>query len=213
MLDLAQNCKALQHELALALRELNVSFQHDEQSLDVVVTPNEINERHGVGVLLPRIFKDTSAMLVLRTTNLYDGRQAFGSHSVCLNVQGLSYTEILLKIQTMFVQRFPHVKVKRILVIPYLTEDFYVAIALKHLFQAPLCAYMMDDQNIYVNNVPDALVENLIGLSELCLAVSQPLCQAYEKSTASRSMSRRLRWKRRSCRLALSLPVVKREGF
>ncbi len=167
----------LQKELSLSLQDLNSFAEKFQESYNVIVSPNEVNERHGVGVLLKRIFPDTSGIVSLRTTNLYGGEQDFGVQNFCLDVRGCSYGEILVKIQNLFV----YLKPKRVLVIPYFVEDFYVATAIKSLFQVPVCTYLMDDQNVYVDGVDDEAVQKLLDSSDLILGISKPLCQAYSK--------------------------------
>ncbi|MCA2552186.1 MAG: FkbM family methyltransferase [Microcystis sp. M04BS1] len=167
----------LQKELSLSLQDLNSFADKFQESYDIIVSPNEVNERHGVGVLLKRNFPDTSRIVSLRTTNLYEGDQDFGVQNFCLDVRGCSYGEILVKIQNLLV----YLKPKRVLVIPYFTEDFYVGAAIKSLFQVPVCTYLMDDQNVYVNAVEDEAVQKLLDSSDLILGISLPLCQVYEK--------------------------------
>lgn len=167
----------LQKELSLSLHDLNSFADKFQESYDIIVSSNEINENHGVGVLLKRIFPDTSGIVSLRTTNLYDGQQEFGVQNFCLDVRGCSYGEILVKIQNLFI----YLKPKRVLVIPYFIEDFFVATAMKSLFQVPVCTYLMDDQNVYVDGVDDEAVQKLLDSSDLILGISLPLCQAYEK--------------------------------
>ncbi|MFM7876405.1 MAG: beta-1,6-galactofuranosyltransferase, partial [Microcystis panniformis] len=167
----------LQKELSLSLRELNNLADKFQESYDIIVSANEINEQQGVGILLKRFFPDTGQIVSLRTTNLYGGEQDFGVQNFCLDVRGCSYGEILAKVQKLFV----HIKPKRVLVIPYFTEDFYIATAIKYLFQVPVCTYLMDDQNVYVNAVEDEAVQNLLDSSDLILGISLPLCQTYEK--------------------------------
>jgi len=167
----------LQKELSLSLQDLNSFAEKFQESYDIIVSSNEINKNHGVGVLLKRIFPDTSGIVSLRTTNLYGGEQDFGVQNFCLDVRGCSYGEILVKIQNLFV----YLKPKRVLVIPYFVEDFYVATAIKSLFQVPVCTYLMDDQNVHVDVVDDQAVQNLLDSSDLILGISLPLCQVYEK--------------------------------
>ncbi|MFM7353118.1 MAG: hypothetical protein ACKO1G_08720, partial [Microcystis aeruginosa] len=87
----------LQKELSLSLQDLNSFADKFQESYDIIVSSNEINEQHGVGVLLKRIFPDTSGIVSLRTTNLYGGDQDFGVQNFCLDVCGCSYGEILVK--------------------------------------------------------------------------------------------------------------------
>src|ERR1700745_2085690 len=63
-------------------------------STDVVVTPCEVNELHGTGTLLFRIFGDSSSIVSLRTSNFYDVPQVFGAANFCLPLARLSRAEI-----------------------------------------------------------------------------------------------------------------------
>jgi hypothetical protein len=107
---------------------------------DVIITPCEINESHGTGTLLLRMFPDSSAIISIRTSNFYDGLQAFGGGQLCLPLAQASRPEILSWLKWYLAGT----KVRRILTIPYLPADAVVAIAVKDMFDAPLCTYIMD---------------------------------------------------------------------
>src|ERR1700733_8551174 len=61
---------------------------------DVIITPCEVNELHGTGTLLLRMFPDSSSIISLRTSNFYDGKQAFGGGQLCLPLSQASRPEI-----------------------------------------------------------------------------------------------------------------------
>ena len=46
---------------------------------DVIINVVELNHRHGVGILLNRIFPDHENKIVLRTLNIYGGDSPFGT--------------------------------------------------------------------------------------------------------------------------------------
>ncbi|MGH7916277.1 MAG: hypothetical protein ACREQE_02320 [Candidatus Binataceae bacterium] len=50
----------------------------------MVITPCEVNELHGTGALLLRMFPDSSSIISLRTSNFYDGEQTFGAARLSL---------------------------------------------------------------------------------------------------------------------------------
>src|SRR5260370_27033744 len=65
-------------------RPANLNVIRLPNPADVVVTPCEVNELHGTGTLLLRIFKDSSSVVSLRTSNFYDLPQTFGAANVCM---------------------------------------------------------------------------------------------------------------------------------
>ena len=64
---------------------------------------------------------------------------------------------------------------------PYYPDDVLSSIAIKDLFNVPLCTYIMDDQNVSSNSIPDELLKELLEKSDLRFAISPELCDAYEK--------------------------------
>lgn len=154
-----------------------LEFVLDESDVDVVIAHCEINDRHGVGVLLKRLFPNNKRIVSIRSRDLYDGFQEFGALNLCLPSEKLSSLEIAAKITEIIGKRKP----RRILSVPYFVEDVLTTLALKEVFDVPLCTYVMDDQNIYVKNIPDHYLKELLQKSELRLGISRDLCHAYEK--------------------------------
>jgi FkbM family methyltransferase len=165
----------LQKELASALRQLNSNFVHE--SYDILVSPNEINNQHGVGFLVQRIFPNSDNFFSIRSRDLYSGDHCFGKRDFCLSMRDSSFFAIANIIQEQLNIFSP----KRLLSIPYFPEDYLISIAIKILYDCPLCVFIMDDQNIFSKNVPDSLVEELIDKADLCLGISPPLCNAYQE--------------------------------
>jgi hypothetical protein len=60
----------LQKKLSLSLQDLNSFADKFQESYDIIVSANEINEQQGVGILLKRFFPDSGQIVSLRTTNL-----------------------------------------------------------------------------------------------------------------------------------------------
>ncbi|BDA75741.1 hypothetical protein CAL7716_099070 [Calothrix sp. PCC 7716] len=175
------NTFALQAQLReqlLSLISYNYVPRSDNysQTFDVIITCNEVNERHGTGVLLRRIFKDSPNIFSIRSCNHYEGEHDFGEESACLPQVMLSKADIFAYV----LQTFEYQNVRRILCIPYYPSDVLVAIAIKELFNIPLCTYIMDDQNICSNGIPDSLMRELLDKSSLRLAISPEMRQAYE---------------------------------
>jgi hypothetical protein len=165
----------LQKELSSALRQLNSNFKHD--SYDIIVSHIEINYQHGVGVLVQRIFPESSHFFSIRSKNFYDGHQEFGSQKVCLDLGNTSIYSISQKIQNTLNNIIPN----RLLSIPYFPEDYLITLAIQKLYDCPLCVFIMDDQNIFSKNVSDSVIQELIDKADLCLGISRPLCDAYQE--------------------------------
>src|SRR5213075_1123681 len=70
--------------------------------------------------------------------------------------------------------------VRRILCIPFFPDDLVTAICLKELFHAPLCIYVMDDNNIVAHGIPDELFAEALEKSRLRLGISPEIRDAYE---------------------------------
>jgi len=59
---------------------------------DVIVTPNEVTDRHGTGVILNRIFGECPNILSIRSANFYH-EHWLGDADLCLGHEGLSRAE------------------------------------------------------------------------------------------------------------------------
>jgi hypothetical protein len=141
---------------------------------DVIINAVEINDRHGVGILLQRIFKDRSRIISIRTDSIYGGKQSFGSYDMVVH-RGLSRSEILAQID----KKLTGQTIRRILCIPHYIEEILVALAIQKLFGAEICTYLMDDRNISLCAIPDELMSELLAKSALCLAISPEMRDVY----------------------------------
>ncbi|MGI0481776.1 beta-1,6-galactofuranosyltransferase [Geminocystis sp. CENA526] len=165
----------LRQELKLAIENLRKVYQNG--NYDFIISHSEVNDRHGVGVLLKRIFKDDQNIVSIRSRNLYDGIDDFGNFNFLIHHDNYDISAIEEQVRS----TLGNLKPKRILCIPYFLDDILTAIAVKNMFDVPLCSYLMDDQNIYINEVPDEYIKELLDKSDLCFGISRNLCQAYEQ--------------------------------
>lgn len=144
---------------------------------DLLITSIEINSHHGVGILLQRLFPDSTSFVCLRTASLHNGEETFGSahHALLFRYQNLAETEAQLR------NILAPYRIRRILCVPYYREEFVNAVIAKRITGAPLCSFLMDDQNIFTPQVADHLVGELLAATDLCLGISQELCAAYKR--------------------------------
>jgi len=69
----------------------------------------------------------------------------------------------------------------KILCVPYFLNEFRFAVKLNEKTGAPLCTFLMDDQNILSNEIHDCDVQTLLNQSELILAISPELAEVYSR--------------------------------
>jgi hypothetical protein len=147
-----------------------------DRCVDVVVTTNEMNERHGTGVLVRRVFEGQRDLFSIRARNDYDGDHALGDASVVLSHVRRSRAQSFAKVLTSLRGR----EVRRALCVPYATDDLLTAIAVKELFGARLCAWIMDDHNVAAKGIPDEVMGEFLSKCTLRLATHSELREAYE---------------------------------
>jgi hypothetical protein len=143
---------------------------------DLVITPCEVNEQHGTGTLLFRMFPDWDSIISLRTSNFYDGVQAFGAAQLCLPLAQASRPEIASWLKWYLTGT----SIRRIICFPYLPADVIVSLAAKDMFNAPLCTYIMDDKNVCADGISDALMTELMEKSGLRLVIGPEMRAAYQ---------------------------------
>jgi hypothetical protein len=147
------------------------------QDADAIVAHIEINDHHGVGVLLRRIFGHEDNIVSIRSRDFYDGRQEFGAMHACISHSNTSRDAVIWNT----LQGLNGATIRRVLCVPYFPDDALTAIALKEAFGIPLTTFLMDDQNLYADGISDAVMGELLAKSSLRLAISQDMCDEYER--------------------------------
>lgn len=146
------------------------------QNAVAIITTNEVSDRHGTGVILRRIFGRCTNVLSIRSTKLYPDH-ALGQAHLCLGHEGLTRPESFARM----LAALNGSTVGRVLCVPFLPDELISAIALKELFDAPLCVFLMDDNNIHARGIPDELMREALNKASLRLAISPELRDAYEQ--------------------------------
>jgi hypothetical protein len=145
-------------------------------AIDVVVTLNEINERHGTGPLVKRIFAGRRGIFSIRSRNDW-GEHDFGDWNVMITQQGRSRAECFRSVLRVLSRR----RVRHVVCVPFLWEELMTSIAVKEAFDAKLCLYLMDDQNVAANMIPDSLMREFLEKCSLRLVTHPELRDAYEE--------------------------------
>jgi hypothetical protein len=143
---------------------------------DVFVTPVEVNDSHGTGVLLRMLFGGDPGVVSIRSADQYGGRCDFGipikiSHGDC------SRDAVFARVA----EALRGFEVRRVVCAPYNSSDVRTAIAVQGIFGAPLCAFIMDDQNIHAPNIEDEHMREMLERASLRLAISPEIHAAYQE--------------------------------
>ena len=166
------------HESIASLRALFLSdkLSRAEVGYDVVITPNEMNHKHGTGFLVDRLFGNRTDLLSIRAANHYGGDHHFGDESLVITHEHLSRPRSIEQTLRNLGGRIP----KRIFCVPFLPDDLLTAITLHDVFKAPLCLYLMDDQNVTTPRIPDSLMREFLDRCSLRLTTHSEMREAYE---------------------------------
>jgi len=141
-----------------------------------VVTVNEINYEHGTGPLVKRIFEGRRGMFSIRSRDHW-GTQDFGDWHVKMSQEGCTRPEWFRRVLRVLAGR----NVKSVTCVPFLAEELMTSIAIKESFDAQMCVYIMDDQNVAVNVIPDDLMREFLEKCSLRLATHAELRDAYAR--------------------------------
>ncbi len=141
--------------------------------MNALVHGIEVNDRHGVGIYLQRLFPRNEDFVVFRSRELYGGGSDFGGREVFLGDRFDSMGALRERLAV------EGDGVERILCVPYYPEDFRVAVLLKEVTGARLCTYLMDDQNVIAREVGNGVVRRLVEASDLCLGISREMGAGY----------------------------------
>jgi FkbM family methyltransferase len=149
---------------------------------DVVVTYNEVNNRHGTGVLVQRLFPDDSRVISIRSASHYGGDQAFGHMQLAMPAGNVDRASIYRWVLAMT----DGLEIDRVTCVPFHATDLMLAIALRDALGVPFCLYVMDDQNVHGTGIPDPLMAEAIAKATVRLAISSDMRDAYELKYQSR---------------------------
>ncbi len=142
----------------------------------VIVTMNEVNDRHGTGPLVKRILSGRDSVFSIRSRDDW-GVHDFGDESVRISHQGLTRRQSYENVLAVLGGR----KVHSVVCIVYLPDELKTAMAVHDLFDAPIGAYVMDDQNVATNRIPDNLMREFLGKCSIRFATHPELCDAYRR--------------------------------
>jgi len=143
--------------------------------IDIVVTMNEINDRHGTGPLVKRIFAGRQGIFAIHSRDDW-GIHDFGDWHAKISQQGRSRADCFRSVLRVLGGK----RVRSVVCVPFLEDELLTSIAIKEAFDAKLCLYLMDDQNVAANVIPDGLMREFLEKCSLRLVTHPELRLAYE---------------------------------
>jgi hypothetical protein len=163
------------HLESITAERAATSIRPPRRTVDAIITGWEVNLKQGTGALLNRLFQGNRDLLSVRSVDFYGGLQDFGT-PVKIDHENTSRDAVFARVA----EALPSFNVRRILCVPFRPDDVRNAIALRAISGAPMCTYVMDDQNIAFNGIEDGPLDELLQKSALRLAVSPEICAAYQ---------------------------------
>jgi hypothetical protein len=142
---------------------------------DVLIYAVEINDRHGVGILVQRIFPNLDQMISIRALDIYNGEHKFGGVQLQISHTDLNRSKGIAKVK----EALAAYNIDRVICIPYNSDEILTALAIHDLYGGSICTYVMDDRNVLIPGIPDELMQELLSKSDLCLGISPEMCDIY----------------------------------
>jgi len=171
----------LSHRLAVAAQP-SVQSSSVAGGLNIVLTANEVNDRHGTGPLVKRIMEGRKQVVSIRSRDDWGGVHDFGDENFRLSHQGLERPQSFERVIAALGGR----KIRSVVCVPYLIDELKTAIAIHDVFEAPVCAYVMDDQNVATQRIPDELMSEFLNKCSIRFATHPELCDAYQRKFGHR---------------------------
>jgi len=142
----------------------------------LLITHAEVSVRHGTGALLKNILRDEKELVVLHSQSF------FGANEIGIRTFQVRHGHAPLgKTLHRMKETLRDITVQRILCVPFYTDDVLSGLAAAKLTGAPLALYIMDDQNIHVQEIDDSLMTDLVNQARVRFAISEPLREAYQE--------------------------------
>jgi FkbM family methyltransferase len=140
-----------------------------------IITPNEVCDRHGTGVIMQRCFGARSDVISIRTRDLYN-EHTFGQTRIRISYEGLTRSQAYDKLLKILAGQ----AVSQAICIPYFDDELLTALILKDAFGAKLCLYVMDDNHLFGTGISECLMREALEKADLRLAISPEMRDAYE---------------------------------
>ncbi len=155
-----------EHERAKLLTSLEV---------DLMVTHVEVNDLHGTGILVKRMFPDWRRIMHVWTCKAYPVND-FGI--VQMFVSGWKASRY--RMYSTGLEALRPYQIRRVMSVPFSAEDVYLAMAAADTRGVPLMMYIMDDQNLTNHRISDSVMREALEKSKIVFVISPEMRDAYE---------------------------------
>ena len=144
----------------------------------LIVSHSEVNNRHGTGVLIQQFFTDISEYGVLLTAEHYGGGSVGNRYPI---VYRGKYKAPRHSLYSAIIDYFGHHPPKQVYIVPFSDKDFYLAIALKDIFECEVCIHIMDDNHLYGGVVTERVIHEALLKADIVFGISPQLIRAYNE--------------------------------
>jgi hypothetical protein len=144
----------------------------------VIVAHDVPTAAQGVGALLCKVMRHEKNWISIRSRDCYlEDKAPAPSFRVDRNSSRSSRVLTMKRMVAML----GDTPVTAVLAVPFSEQDCLNAIAVHLLSNAPLAAWLMDDQNIFSPSIPDPVLREVLERASIRLAICQELKEAYEE--------------------------------
>ena len=144
----------------------------------VVVAHDAPTPAQGVGALLCKVMRHDEHWISIRSRDCYLEHQTVVlSFRIDERLTGSSRLGTFKRITSVL----GDTPVSAVLAVPFSAQDCLNAAAIHALYDAPLAVWLMDDQNIFTQSIPDALLRELLTRASVRLAICEEMKEAYQE--------------------------------
>jgi hypothetical protein len=141
----------------------------------LIVTHAEVCNSHGTGSLLRMTFGRERMPLVFYS-RAYFGQNTLGDGHHLQHEQ-----HDWKRVQKRVAESLKGRVVERIFSVPFYPDDALTTLAVQEQTGAPFAMYIMDDQNVFCDGIPDDLMNRLVGQAGVRFTISETLRAAYQE--------------------------------
>jgi hypothetical protein len=146
------------------------------QGATLLITHTQVSNRHGAGSLLSKIFAEESPLITFYSRDYFPPNELGDLAFHVAHQETTSIGEAKRRIAALLGKS----TIRRIFCVPFYPDDVVSALAVHELTGAPIASYVMDDQNVFAEGIPDALMRPLVESSTLRFVISDTLREAYQ---------------------------------
>ena len=150
----------------------------DLPPVTVIVSGQEICDKHGTGVLLRKLLQGEDEILHVRARTRYGGECSIESPSKEVEWEWKYPTQRVPKLCKAIGKRI----VKNVIVVPYKESELEMAGVICEMFGAKLIVWVMDDNCVESEEMDRGEMQVAIDRADIVFGISWEMCEAYNKA-------------------------------